>query len=174
MTVGQELLGLIILDFSCNPEAHPLFCDPVRKVVSDLVYTNAIQSFLVQAEYWHDPMHPDKYAEKSQFIAEINNEGSEMNAEYADNLKNLEHFVMVKFADDSMVFPRETSHFGFYADGTGKNALPLQETKNYLEDRLGLKTMDEQGKLVFLSIPGDHLNIPMTWFVNEIIHKYLI
>ena len=55
-----------------------------------------VQDFLVQAQYWHDPLHFDTYVEKSQFIAEVNNEKAEKNASYAINLANLENFVLVK------------------------------------------------------------------------------
>ena len=50
-------------------------------------------------QYWHDPIHLDEYVEKSQFIAEINNEKEVKNETYAENLKKLENFVMAKFVN---------------------------------------------------------------------------
>ena len=50
----------------------------------------------MQAQYWHDPLHFDTYVEKSQFIAEVNNEKAEKNSSYAINLASLENFVLVK------------------------------------------------------------------------------
>ena len=35
--------------------------------------------------------------------------------EYAENLAKLENFVMVKHTKDTMVEPRESEHFEFYA-----------------------------------------------------------
>ena len=55
-----------------------------------------MKDFLVQAQYWHDPLHFETYVEKSLFIAEINNEKTEKNASYAINLAQLENFVLVK------------------------------------------------------------------------------
>ena len=52
-------------------------------------------------QYWHDPINFDEYLEKSQFIAEINNELEVKNASYAENLAKLENFVMLKFAEVS-------------------------------------------------------------------------
>ena len=43
----------------------------------------------MQAQYWHDPLHFDTYVEKSQFIAEINNEKAVKNESYAINLASL-------------------------------------------------------------------------------------
>ena len=50
-------------------------------------------------QYWHDPINLDEYVEKSQFIAEINNEKAVKNESYAENLKKLENFVMAVFIE---------------------------------------------------------------------------
>ena len=41
-----------------------------------------------------------------------------------------------------MVEPRESSHFEFYEEGSGKVKVPLQNSSLYIEDRLGLKVMN--------------------------------
>lgn len=53
-----------------------------------------MQDFLVQATYWHDPLHEDKYVEHSSFLADINNEKS-INQTYIDNLMKLNRFVRI-------------------------------------------------------------------------------
>ena len=50
----------------------------------------------------------------------------------------------------------------------------LLETQLYKEDWIGLKTMDEAGKLHFYDIPGGHLQLSMEWFKTEIIHKFFM
>ena len=42
-----------------------------------------------------------RYVEKSQFIAEINNEPPYDNKEYAENMKKLDGLVLVKFTEVS-------------------------------------------------------------------------
>lgn len=59
-----------------------------------------------------------------------------VNEEYRTNLMKLDNFVMVKFLEDSMVVPRESEWFGFYAPGQDVEVLPLQQTQLYLEVRL--------------------------------------
>lgn len=81
---------------------------------------------------------------------------------------------MVKFLKDSMVQPRESQHFGFYKEGQAVVEESLRETRIYKEDRIGLREMDQSGKLVFLEIDGDHLQMPSGWFEREIMRKYLI
>ena len=76
---------------------------------------------------------------------------------------------MVKFLNDEMVDPIESSWFGFYKPGQGIEVQTLQESRLYLEDRLGLKQMMEDNKLVFLEKKGRHLQIDDDWFIDEIV-----
>ena len=61
-------------------------------------------TFCLPKQYWHDPVHADQYIEKSQFIGEINNEGPNKNASYAENLNKLENFVMVRNTEVNFQF----------------------------------------------------------------------
>ena len=70
--------------------------------------------------------------------------------------------------------PRESGHFEFYSPGQDKEIVPLKESPMYQEDWIGLKTLDEAGKLTLLSIPGDHMQVSLDWLVNEIIRKYFV
>ena len=53
------------------------------------------------------------------------------NETYKVNLNQLENLVLVMFSNDTMVVPRESSHFGFYAAGQDKIVVPLQQTEIY-------------------------------------------
>lgn len=54
-------------------------------------------------------MHYDLYIEKSNFLADINNEKPEKNQRYKDNLSSLENFVMYMWEDESSIVPKESS-----------------------------------------------------------------
>ncbi|CAK1586030.1 unnamed protein product [Parnassius mnemosyne] len=148
-------------------------CDYVRKLLNYAAYYSWVQHSLVQATYWHDPLDEIMYKKSSQFLADINNE-RKINKTYIANLNRLENFVLVKFDSDSIVQPRETEWFGFYAPGQAERLLPLEESNLYKKDRLGLRKMKESGKLIFLSTPGDHLHFPQEWFVEKILKPYLL
>ena len=45
---------------SCLGEDHTV-CDYVRRMLNYGAYTSWIQSFVVQAEYWHDPLNEEEY-----------------------------------------------------------------------------------------------------------------
>lgn len=120
----------------------------------------------------HDPMNEDLYRTKSTFLAEINNE-KVVNQDYIDRLQKLNKFVMVKFENDTIVQPVETSWFGFYKPGSDKELIPLEESEIFLKDKLGLKQMKDDDKLVYLSTEGNHMQISKPWFVDNVIEPYL-
>lgn len=150
------------------------YCDYIRRVLTVGAYWSWIQNDLVQAEFWHDPVHDQAYQSGSVFLADINNEKKQINSTYRDNLIRLRKLVLVKFENDSMVEPKDSEWFGFYAPGQAKKVIPLQKTKLFTEDRIGLKTLYEAKKLDFLSTPGDHLRFTKQWFIDNIIRKYLV
>ena len=84
----------------------------------------------------------------------------------------LNKFVMVKFDQDSVVVPRGTEWFGFYELGQAQTMLNYNETQLYQEDWIGLKTLDENGKVDFLVSEGDHLQFSDK-FLYDIIKNYL-
>ena len=126
VSIGGPQQGVYGLP-KCLGENHRL-CDYVRRLLNYGAYVGWIQEILVQAQYWHDPLHFQTYVEKSLFIAEINNEKAVKNESYAVNLASLENFVMVKHNQDSMVEPRESSHFEFYVPGQADVLQPLRHS----------------------------------------------
>ncbi|KAJ8713596.1 hypothetical protein PYW07_013966 [Mythimna separata] len=156
----------------CGALSHPT-CDYIRQLLNYAAYDTWVQHALVQATYWHDPLDEETYIHKTIFLPDINNEVF-INKTYIQNLQSLDHFVLVKFDNDSIVQPRETEWFGFYEPGQSKKLLPLQETTLYKEDRLGLKKMEKDGKLVLISKEGDHLRFSDKWFIDNIIKPYLL
>ncbi|KHJ95456.1 palmitoyl protein thioesterase, partial [Oesophagostomum dentatum] len=89
-------------------------------------------SSVVQAQYWHDPLHEEEYKRKSIFLADINNE-RDINPDYKRNLLNLKNMLLIKFNGDNMVVPKESSWFGFYKEGDLDTILPMNETELYQE-----------------------------------------
>ncbi|EFN65934.1 Palmitoyl-protein thioesterase 1 [Camponotus floridanus] len=147
-------------------------CNYMRRILRYAAYFEYIQESLVQAAYWHDPLQEDEYRNKNVFLADINNEKI-INPVYKENLQKLRTLVLVKFENDTMVEPTESEWFGFYKPGQSKEIQTLQKSDLYLQDRLGLREMEEAGKIHFLSLPGDHLQFTLTWFVENIVKKYL-
>ncbi|KRT82069.1 lipase, partial [Oryctes borbonicus] len=151
ISLGGQHQGVYGLP-NCPSLSHST-CDALRKLLNHAAYYSWIQNSLVQATYWHDPIHEYDYIKGSTFLADINNEVNIVQT-YIDRLLALDNFVMVKFENDTMVQPIATEWFGFYKPGQSKDIVQLNKSAIYINDRLGLRRMDSQKKLHFLSVPG--------------------
>lgn len=167
ITLGGQHQGVFGVP-NCNAMRHKT-CEELRRILTTAAYTKAVQDSLVQATYWHDPLREEVYQRESTFIANINNELDE-NEDYVENLQKLEKFVMVKFSNDTMVTPRESSWFQFYVPGQDKAIAPLSESRVY--QRLGLDKLDRNGKLIFHECEGNHLQFPRGW-LKDTLMQYL-
>lgn len=68
---------------------------------------------------------------------------------------SLDGVMLVKFTEDTMIFPKETSWFQQW-DENG-TVIALEETDFYVNDFIGLKTLNEANKVQFIEVVGDHL-----------------
>lgn len=55
-----------------------------------------------------------------------------MNENYRDNLLKLKNFVLVLFTNDTMVIPKESEWFAYYAPGQDEVIMPLERSALYL------------------------------------------
>merc|ERR1711962_1158568 len=172
ITFGGQLQGVFGLP-NCNGE-NSVICEEIRRLLNLGAYIDWIQEGLIQAQYWHDPLDLELFKEKSIFIADVINGRDIKNETTKENMQKLENLVMVRFLLDTMVIPQESEWFGFYAPGDDKTVLSLNETQLYQEDWLGLKAMDEENKLHFLSFPGEHLQFSDEWFKTEILDVFVL
>lgn len=89
------------------------------------------------------------------------------NEEFVRNLQRLRRLVLVKFVNDISVVPNESTWFGFYfPNGT---SYPLELTDVYREDKLGLRQMINERKLIRLLSPLAHLELDKDWFRQNLI-----
>jgi len=153
------------------PGENVTLCNYMRKLLNLGAYISFVQEHLVQAQYWHDPLNEAEYKAKSLFIADINQE-RKFNPAYKTNLLKLKNLVLVKFSQDSMVDPRDSEWFGFYKAGQGKQMYNMTESQLYTQDLLGLKELNESGRLALLESDGDHLQFTDAFF-DKFILKYL-
>ena len=128
-------------------------------------WTDYVQSKIVPAQYFRNPKTLDKYIESSGFLADINNERPNENMGlHKDNLGSLEGgLVLYLFENDTTVIPMESSWFAEVEidddkDGSAaRNITWLRDRKMYNDDWLGLRKLDEGGKIKFLKTPGRHV-----------------
>jgi palmitoyl-protein thioesterase len=171
ISIGGQHQG--VFGFPNCPGVNYTLCEYVRELLNYGAYESFVQDHLVQAEYWQDPLNEAEYLAKSVFLPDINNNLATQNATYKQNMLTLQNFVMVMFLNDTMVQPRESEWFGFYVAGQDRNTYTLQESPLYTEDWIGMKQLDSEGKLTFLSTLGEHLQFTEEWFIENICTPFL-
>lgn len=149
-------------------------CELVRRLLSEGAYLPWIQDLVAPAQYWHDPYNQTAFLAGSHYLADINNEREEKNPAYKDALSSLENFVLVKWISDTTIIPKESSQFGFYHLGQDNTIQSLQELPMYMEDWLGLKKMEMEGRLHFREMEGDHMHFDWNWFTENIVLPFLV
>jgi hypothetical protein len=81
--------------------------------------------------------------------------------------------MLVQYTNDSMVDPYQSSQFGeFDQDG---NMRTIHETELYMNDKIGIKTLDEQNKISYMTILGTpfHSHLNNSWKVTVIFLDFL-
>jgi len=139
-------------------------------------YLPGVRDVSIQAQYFKDPMAREEYLAHNIFLPDINNEGSSKNMSYKQKLASLERLVLIKFKYDFVVVPNDSSWFAYYPFGSldRKEILQMSQTDMYKEDWIGLKSLDEQGKIVFKECPAMHMKFTMDYFRTEVLIPYLI
>ncbi|KAI9825528.1 MAG: hypothetical protein M1819_000520 [Sarea resinae] len=167
VTFGSQHNG--IRDFrSCG--ATDFVCRGALGLLKSNTWSDFVQSRVVPAQYYRDADDLETYLEHSNFLADINNERNSKNTTYKKNLSTLERFVMFAFSEDTTVIPKETAWFAEVNATTGK-VTPLRERDIYGEDWLGLKALDKEGRLEFLTAKGDHMELSES-LLNETFRRY--
>ncbi|KFK30318.1 hypothetical protein AALP_AA7G246200 [Arabis alpina] len=142
------------------------WCNEVNTLIEKGLYTDFVQDHLAPSGYYKIPSDIPKYLESAKYLPILNNEKpNQRNSTYKDRFTSLNNLVLVMFQNDSAIIPKESSWFGVFPDGTNPNdtspppLLSAQQTPLYIEDWIGLKTLDVAGKVQFVSVPGQHVEM---------------
>lgn len=92
------------------------------------------------------------------------------NSDYKTGLIKLKHMVLIGGPDDGVITPWQSSHFGYYDNNS--TVIEMHDRSIYKNDSIGLKTLDKQGKLKLITVPG----IPHSeWHKNiSIVDQFLL
>ncbi|KAH7550566.1 hypothetical protein JRO89_XS13G0219700 [Xanthoceras sorbifolium] len=119
-----------------------------------------LQEHLAPSGYLKIPTGIPAYLKGCTFLPQLNNElAGKRNSTFKERFSSLENLVLIMFEHDTVLMPKETSLFGYYPDGSFNAVLPAQQTPLYTEHWIGLKTLDEAGKVKFINVSGGHLDI---------------
>lgn len=174
VTLGSQHQGIMDVP-GCRESKLSILCRLMQSVLGLGAYLPGVQSFSVQAQYFKDPYRLNTYARRSGFLADINAEADppvdSVYSQYRQNLASLKKLVLFQFEDDDMVVPKESAHFGFF---DGNRVIPLNESRIWLDDTIGLRSLHEKGGLVFKTAPGRHMHFTMNWFDRNVVQPYAL
>lgn len=123
----------------------------------------------VYKDYYKPMGNKDEYLAKNAFIADINNERTKKNEQYRKNMMSLDKLILVQALQDDLVVPYQSSTFGYY-DWEGNGIVEtMKETKAYKEDWIGLKTLDEQGKIKTIDTEFGHVDLRNFFWQNHVL-----
>lgn len=154
ISVGSPQNGFVDLP-PCDPSSY--LCKRKNAFLKNRFYTDYMQNNNIQAQYFRDVNDYEKYLEKSAFLKFVNNDLFK-NLDYYNRMIQLNKFVMVIFEKDETLVPKETAWF-YDVDSVTGDLIPFEETESYIFDFIGLKRLNEQGKIDFLKIDDLHLKM---------------
>ncbi|TKY65240.1 Palmitoyl-protein thioesterase 1 [Spatholobus suberectus] len=124
------------------------------------IYSRFAQQNLAPSGYIKIPIDIAGYTKGCKFLPKLNNEiVSKRNSTYRQQFASLQNLILIMFEQDKVLIPKETAWFGYYPNGALHPVLQVQQTELYIDDWIGLRTLDEAGKVKFINVSGDHLDI---------------
>ncbi|CAL5995934.1 Palmitoyl-protein_thioesterase [Hexamita inflata] len=119
----------------------------INNFIEDIEYTNVFQDIITGAGYWRNPYKLDEYLDYGTHLAHMNNE-VDFNQTLKDNFMQPDKFVLFGSENDGVISPWQSAWFGFFNDGDDTAVIPMEERDIYKKDLFGLKTLNEQGRII--------------------------
>ena len=124
------------------------------------VYSQETQEDLSFSNYWRDPFQYGLYLTNCTYLPKLNTEtyGETIN-EISNNLDVLDNFIMIWSPFDEVLFPPGSGKFSTYKPQNENKELVIEQLIDniiFKENRLGLKVMYEQNKLVMYPTDCTH------------------
>lgn len=111
------------------------------------------------------------YYKYSRFLPYVNNErNTTKSGKFKRGITKLQHMVLIGSPEDGVITPWQSSHFGYY--DANETVIAMRNRPIYMDDSIGLKTLDENGKLTLITVP----NVPhYEWHKNvSIVDDFLL
>ncbi|KAL9178056.1 hypothetical protein ABFS82_01G100200 [Erythranthe guttata] len=146
----------------------------VRTIANSIMkagaYSDYAQKRFAPTGYIKLPKNIKGYLKSCKFLPKLNNERpNDRNPAYKKRFSSLKNLVLIMNENDTTIRPKESSWFGYYEDGSTKKVLQPRETKLYMEDWIGLKKLDKAGRVKFIKVEGNHLQISGAELLHYII-----
>eukprot|EP00767_Chilomastix_cuspidata_P003243 gnl/Chilomastix_cuspidata/336.p1 GENE.gnl/Chilomastix_cuspidata/336~~gnl/Chilomastix_cuspidata/336.p1 ORF type:complete len:298 (+),score=62.48 gnl/Chilomastix_cuspidata/336:89-982(+) len=132
-------------------------------IASELFYCSWGQDNVMVSGYWKDPYMTELYQNACEALPFLNNEdGVTFNQTYKDNFASLEKLMLVASDVDGIISPWQSAWFQFYFDESFEIS-DLDETPLYVDDTIGLRSLDENEAVTFINSGLGHTDYYNNW-----------
>ena len=145
------------------------FCEWLCNITAPLAYK--LKDNIAPCGYYKYKYDQKTYQETNTFLKMLNNENEEKDEEVYRRFSSLQKVKLIKSKEDTVITPRESSWFEFY-DKKGNYIVPLRESDFYINDNIGLRKLDEEGKVTFTEFQEEHVLYNMDEYFNEIVEFF--
>lgn len=149
---------------------YDVYCIAKNFMDSQKVYTDEIQSTWAPASYWRDPAHYQNYIQHSSWLAEANNEIN-FSEDRRQRMLDLNRALFIKWDDEEVISPPESSWWGGYDENF--NVIDRFHSDVYTNDLIGIKTLEEENRAIFVNIPGVHMQYTFEQ-IDEIVIPFIL
>ena len=144
-------------------------CEWLCNSTASLAYK--LRDVVAPCGYYKYKFDQETYHKTNTFLKMLNNEYEERDEDVYRRFSSLEKVKLIKSLGDTVITPRDSSWFEFY-DKEGKNIVPLEESDFYINDNIGLRKLNEEGKLLFAAFKEEHVLYNMDEYRNEIVEFF--
>ena len=145
------------------------FCEWLCNITASLAYK--LKDNIAPCGYYKYKYDQETYMKTNTFLKMLNNENLEKDEEIYRRFTSLEKVKLIKSKEDTVITPRESSWFEFY-DKEGKEIVPLEFSDFYLDDFIGLRKLNEEGKVEFAEFAEEHVLYNMKEYNEEIVEFF--
>lgn len=148
---GPQMGVGYIPKLTCGP-----LCDLICNITSPWLYE--LQHKLGPCSYYRYKFDQETYRKENVFLKMLNNENPIKDKEIYNRFSSLEKVKLIKSKKDIVIIPKESCWFQFY-DQEGKDIVPLELSDFYINDYIGLRKLNEEGKVFFSEFSGGHVDL---------------
>ena len=141
------------------------FCEWLCNITAPLAYQ--LRDIVAPCGYYKYRYDQDTYKKTNTFLKMLNNE-DEKDEEVYKRFSSLEKVKLIKSREDTVITPRDSSWFQFY-DKNGIEIVPLELSDFYIDDYIGLRKLNEEGKVEFTEFAEEHVLYNMDEYNEEIV-----
>ena len=145
------------------------FCEWLCNITAPLAYN--LRDIIAPCGYYKYRYDQETYRKTNTFLKMLNNENEPRDKEIYERFSSLEKVKLIKSLGDTVITPIDSSWFQFY-DKEGNKIVPLKESYFYIDDYIGLRKLDEEGKVKFVEFQEEHVLYNMKEYSEEIVEFF--